>query len=74
MPEIDVDSLCLLYLESTQAIMREILEEERTSLNRAAERVADQIEADRLVHVYRPGGHSNLAAQEISSVLAASCM
>jgi uncharacterized phosphosugar-binding protein len=65
MPEIDVDSLCLLYLESTQAIMREILEEERTSLNRAAERVADQIEADRLVHVYGPGGHSNLAAQEI---------
>jgi uncharacterized phosphosugar-binding protein len=45
--------------------MREILEEERTSLNRAAERVADQIEADRLVHVYGPGGHSNLAAQEI---------
>jgi uncharacterized phosphosugar-binding protein len=65
MLEIDVDSLCLSYLESTQAIMREILEEERTSLSRAAERVADQIAADRLVHVYGPGGHSNLAAQEI---------
>ena len=32
---------------------------------RAAERLADQIAADRLVHVYGPGGHSNLAAQEI---------
>jgi uncharacterized phosphosugar-binding protein len=27
--------------------------------------VADQVAADRLVYVYGPGGHSNLAAQEI---------
>ena len=27
--------------------------------------MADQIAADRLVHVFGPGGHSNLAAQEI---------
>ena len=27
--------------------------------------LADQIAADRLVHVFGPGGHSNLAAQEI---------
>jgi uncharacterized phosphosugar-binding protein len=65
MPEIDADALCLSYFESAQAIMREILDEERGSLDRAAGRVADQIAADRLVHVFGPGGHSNLAAQEI---------
>jgi len=65
MPEIDADALCLSYFESAQAIMREILDEEREALDRAAERIADQIAADRLVHVFGPGGHSNLAAQEI---------
>ena len=38
---------------------------EGPALDRAAERVADQIAADRLVHIYGPGGHSNLSAQEI---------
>jgi uncharacterized phosphosugar-binding protein len=65
MPDRDADALCLSYLESAQGIMREILQEERDSLDRAATRVADQIAADRLVHVFGPGGHSNLAAQEI---------
>src|SRR5699024_8419162 len=31
----------------------------------AGSMLADQIRADRLVHVYGPGGHSNLASQEI---------
>ena len=42
-----------------------ILDEERDALDRAAERIADQIAADRLVHIFGPGGHSNLAAQEL---------
>jgi uncharacterized phosphosugar-binding protein len=65
MADIDADALCTSYLERTHALMRRILEEERESLDRAAERLADQIAADRLIHVYGPGGHSNLAAQEI---------
>jgi uncharacterized phosphosugar-binding protein len=53
------------YYASTTALMRRILEEEAAPLQQAALRVADQVAADRLVHVYGPGGHSNLAAQEV---------
>lgn len=45
--------------------MRRIQEEEAQPLARAALRVAEQIAADRLVHVFGPGGHSNLATQEV---------
>ena len=68
MPEpirIDADALCAAYLADTQKLMQRILDDERQPLDSAAGRLADQIVADRLVHVYGPGGHSNLAAQEI---------
>lgn len=65
MAEIDADALCAAYLDRTHDLMRAILETERDSLDRAATRLANQIAADRLVHVFGPGGHSNLAAQEI---------
>jgi len=65
MADIDADALCAAYLDRTHDLMRAILEAERDSLDRAAARLADQIAADRLVHVFGPGGHSNLAAQEI---------
>lgn len=68
MPEhkmIDADALCAGYLASTQALMGRILAEERDALDRAAAKLADQIEADRLVYIYGPGGHSNLATQEV---------
>ncbi|MGO4123004.1 sugar isomerase domain-containing protein [Inquilinus sp. YAF38] len=65
MADIDADALCAAYLDRTHDLMRAILETERDSLDRAAARLADQIEADRLIHVFGPGGHSNLAAQEI---------
>jgi len=66
MPEaIDADALCLGYYDDVTALMRRILVEERDATERAAERVAEQIAADRLVYAYGPGGHSNLASQEI---------
>ncbi len=46
-------------------MMARILSEEAEPMRRAAARIADQIAADRLVHVFGPGGHSNLASQEI---------
>lgn len=59
------DDLCEAYLEACQSILRRIHREEAFALARGAARLADQIAADRLVHVYGPGGHSNLAAQEL---------
>lgn len=64
-PVPDPGALCTGYFEQVTDLMRRILDEESGSLASAAARVADQIAADRLVHVYGPGGHSNLAAQEI---------
>jgi uncharacterized phosphosugar-binding protein len=62
---IDADALCHQYFESVTALMRAVLVDEADPLDRAASRLADQIAADRLVHVFGPGGHSNLATQEI---------
>lgn len=65
MPTVDADALCLSYLESAVGLMREIHGTEGDALDRAAGMLARQIAADRLVHVFGPGGHSNLAAQEV---------
>ena len=61
----DADAICADYLQQTHALMRRILEEEAGALDRAADRMAEQIADDRLVHVFGPGGHSNLATQEL---------
>jgi len=57
--------LCDAYLGACEAVMRRIHREEAAPITQAAERVADAVAADRLVHVFGPGGHSNLAAQEL---------
>jgi len=62
---IDADALCADYFAATQALMRRVLEEERAPLDQAASKLADQIAVDRLIHIYGPGGHSNLASQEV---------
>jgi uncharacterized phosphosugar-binding protein len=59
------DALCAGYLGTVMDLMWRILDEEREALDRAAERMAEQIAADRLVHIFGPGGHSNLATQEL---------
>ena len=65
MTTIDADELCEGYLAATHALMRRVLDEEKVPLDKAASKLADQIAADRLIHIYGPGGHSNLAAQEV---------
>ncbi len=47
------------------SFMARIKDEERERIQHAAELVADQIEKDKLVYVWGPGGHSNIAAMEI---------
>lgn len=53
------------YLSRIVALQETILGEEATAVSTAATMLADQIRADRLVHIYGPGGHSNLASQEV---------
>jgi uncharacterized phosphosugar-binding protein len=66
MPDpIDAGALCADYLADVHALMASVLADEAEAMDRAADRIAGQIAADRLVHIYGPGGHSNLAAQEI---------
>jgi len=64
-PQPDADALSAEFLAATRAVMERIHVEEREALARAAARMADQIAADRLIHIFGPGGHSNLAAQEL---------
>jgi uncharacterized phosphosugar-binding protein len=53
------------YLAGIHDLLQRIEAEESASIAAAAGLLADQIAADRLVHIYGPGGHSNLAAQEV---------
>jgi len=57
--------LSRLYLERIIGQLEEIAASEGNSLDAAATKLAETIAADRLVHVFGPGGHSNLATQEI---------
>ncbi|MBO1266097.1 SIS domain-containing protein [Proteiniclasticum sp. SCR006] len=53
------------YKEEVFKIINEIHEEESDKIVKVAEVIAEHIKKDRLVHIWGPGGHSNLAAMEI---------
>lgn len=53
------------YFDAVTGLMARICAEERESVAAAADVLAAQIARDRLVYVYGPGGHSNLASQEV---------
>lgn len=53
------------YLAQLTALLQSIQAEETGAVSEAAIVLADQIGDDRLVHIYGPGGHSNLASQEV---------
>jgi len=65
MQQLDADALSGEFLAASVAVMQRIHVEEREALARAAAHMADQIAGDGLIHIFGPGGHSNLAAQEI---------
>lgn len=54
-----------LYYDEILKIIGEIRKTERENILKAARIVADQIKKDKLIYVFGPGGHSNLAAMEI---------
>ncbi|MDT0169241.1 SIS domain-containing protein [Pseudarthrobacter sp. BRE9] len=53
------------YLARITSLLERIQAEEQASIAKAASVLAEQIAADRLIHIYGPGGHSNLASQEV---------
>jgi uncharacterized phosphosugar-binding protein len=53
------------YYDAVVAHLTTLHGECMPSVQKAAQMVADHVSADRIVFVYGPGGHSNLAAQEI---------
>ena len=57
--------ITLTYLRTVTGLLERIHAEEHDSIGRAARAVAAQVRQDRLVHIFGPGGHSNLAAQEV---------
>lgn len=59
------DEFCDAYLDTVIDHIRRIQKEERGNLDTAASLMAKQISKDHLVHVFGPGGHSNLATQEL---------
>ena len=59
------DRLCETYLAGVVDLMRTIHEQEKGPMEAAARRMAEQIASDRLIHIFGPGGHSNLASQEL---------
>ncbi|MBV9168783.1 MAG: SIS domain-containing protein [Chloroflexi bacterium] len=53
------------YLEAIFDHLRRLHDEQAEAMHKAARLIADQIKSDRLVYAYGPGGHSNLASQEL---------
>ncbi|MDK2800233.1 MAG: hypothetical protein PWQ70_1852 [Clostridiales bacterium] len=53
------------YYEKVIEHITKIHDEEKENIKKAARIVADHIKQDKLVYIWGPGGHSNLAAQEI---------
>ncbi len=54
-----------LYYDEVIGIINEIRATEKPSILKAARLIADQVKKDKLIYVFGPGGHSNLAAMEI---------
>lgn len=53
------------YFDQIKNYLSDILHTEIEKIRKAAEMVADQVKQDKVFYVYGPGGHSNLASQEI---------
>ena len=54
-----------IYYEAVISVLKAIEEQEKASIDRAAAVLAEKIAEDRLIHVIGPGGHSNMAVEEV---------
>lgn len=57
--------LMLKYFEKIKEILSEVISTEANHIEEAAQLVANEIKQNKIFYVYGPGGHSNLASQEI---------
>ncbi|NLJ25683.1 MAG: SIS domain-containing protein [Firmicutes bacterium] len=53
------------YLETIVSVLERIEEEQQESIDKAATILADAVAENKLINVIGPGGHSNLAAEEV---------
>ncbi|HBK69969.1 MAG TPA: sugar isomerase [Firmicutes bacterium] len=53
------------YYETIAEVLKEIEEKEQESFDKAAAILAKAVSEDKLINVIGPGGHSNLAAEEV---------
>lgn len=60
-----IDTRYEAYLSGVTSLLSRIAVEEREPILRGAMAIADRVEADRLVNVIGPGGHSTIGAEEI---------
>lgn len=58
-------SLMTTFLEKVIKHLQKIHDEEEESIYSAAQLISNEIKKDKLIHVFGPGGHSNLASQEV---------
>lgn len=59
-----MNNILLKYSDTVSRIIAQIAAEEK-AINEAAELIASAIKKDELVHVIGPGGHSNMAVEEV---------
>lgn len=64
MSTLSVSQLARTYRDKITTLLELIEQEEEDGLDAASDLMAEQIRNDRLIHVYGPGGHANLATQE----------
>lgn len=53
------------YYREIITYLEEIMDSEESSMKEAAEAIASHVKKDKIFYVYGPGGHSNLATQEV---------
>ena len=53
------------YRDIIVSLVTTIEEQEKETIDRAAAVLAKAISEDRLIHVIGPGGHSNMAVEEV---------
>jgi uncharacterized phosphosugar-binding protein len=58
-------SMSTQYLNKVVEHLRQLHDEEVNAIRQAARMVAEHVKEDKIIYAYGPGGHSNLAPQEI---------